>query len=125
MPKLQVVQPKPADPLRRSLDDYAAHIGARGLSPRTSRHYEAVLRGIFLPFLASEGVKTPQAITQKVLDRLSRQLLDDGGARGQLSRHSVNSYLTTIGHYLSWARKDGEITSSAKPQRIKLPVRVL
>ncbi len=125
MPKLQVVQPKPPDPLSRSTDDYLASVKARGLSPRTTSHYEAVLRSIFLPFLAAQGIKTPQAIDQRVLDRLSTQLLEDGGARGQLSRHSVNSYLTTVSHYLSWARKDGEITSTAKPQRVKLPQRVL
>lgn len=124
MPTLQVVQAK-SDPLTRSIGDYLASVKARGLSPRTVTHYEAVLRSIFLPFLAAQGVKTPQAIDQRVLDRLSTQLLEDGGARGQLSRHSVNSYLTTISHYLSWARKDGEITSAAKPQRVKLPQRVL
>ena len=125
MPKLQVVQPKPADPLARSIDDYLASVKARGLSPKTTTHYEAILRSIFLPFLADQNVKTPQAIDQRVLDRLSTQLLEVGGARGQLSRHSVNSYMTTISHYLNWARKDGEITSTAKPQRVKLPTRVL
>jgi integrase/recombinase XerD len=125
MPKLEVVKLKPASALSRSVDDYLAAVRARGLSPRTTTHYEAILRSIFLPFLAEHKVDTPQAITQRVLDRLSTKLLEEGGARGQLSRHSVNSYLTTIGHYLSWARKDGEITTAATPQHIRLPRRVL
>jgi integrase/recombinase XerD len=123
--KLSVVKSKPTNALARSVDDYLASVRARGLSPRTTRHYEAVLRSVFLPILAENDVTTPQAITQRVLDRLSTQLLEEGGARGQLSRHSVHSYVGTISHYIAWARRDGEITSSVKPQRVRLPHRVL
>ena len=106
MTKLAVVKPKPATELSRSLEDYMAAVKARGLSPRTTRHYEAILHSIFLPFLAGQGVERPQEITQRLLDRLSTQLLEEGGARGELSRYSVKSYLTTISHYLNWARQD-------------------
>lgn len=123
--KLAVVKPKPATSLQRSIDDYLASVRARGLSPRTTRHYDAVLRSVLLPFLAEQHVDTPQGITQRVLDRLSAQLLEEGGARGQLSRHSVHSYVGTISHYVAWARKDGQIDSAVKPQRVKLPQRVL
>jgi integrase len=84
-----------------------------------------VLRKVFLPFLADERVTAPDQITQRVLDRLSRHLLDEGGARGALSRHSVASYLRSVGHYLNWCRKEGELPSGAKPQPLKLPHRVL
>ena len=102
--------------LQRSVSDYLAHVGARGLSPRTLDHYEGVLRKVFLPFLAEEGITVPDQITQRVLDRLSTRLLDEGGARGALSRRSVATYLRAIGHYLNWCRKEGELTTAAKPQ---------
>ena len=123
--KLQVVAAPAPSALDVSIADYLAGVRARGLSPRTVDHYESVLRRVMQPFLVDQGITSPSEITQRILDRLSTHLLDDGGARGQLSRHSVHSYLRAIGHYLNWARADGELTSSAKPQMPKLPHRVL
>jgi integrase len=80
---------------------------------------------VFLPFLAEQEVTAPGEISQRVLDQLSSHLLDDGGARGALSRHSVATYLRAIGHYLAWCRKEGELTTAAKPQAVKVPRRVL
>ena len=123
--KLQVVPAPPPKALETSIDDYLASVRARGCSPRTLDHYDAVLRRVLLPFLAAQGITAPADINQRVLDRLSSHLLDDGGARGQLSRHSVHSYLRAIAQWVRWARADGEITSNAKPQLPKLPHRVL
>lgn len=123
--KLTVIAPPAPSALQRSVGDYLAHVSARGLSPRTLDHYEGVLRKVLLPFLGEEGVTAPDQITQRVLDRLSTHLLDEGGARGALSRHSVATYLRTIGHYLNWCRKEGELTTGAKPQPLKVPRRVL
>ena len=125
MAKPGVVKPKPAGVLASSVEDYMASVKARGLSPRTVRHYDAVLQSVWLPFLAEQDIETPEAINQRLLDRLSTQLLEKGGDRGALSRHSVHSYLGTISHYLAWAKRDGEITSNAKVQMPKLPRRVL
>jgi integrase/recombinase XerD len=122
---LTVVPAKVDSPLEQSVGDYLANVKARGLSLKTIDHYDSVLRRIFLPFLADQGVTSASEINQRVLDRLSSHLLDVGGPRGPLSRHSVHSYLRAIGHYVKWARKDGEITSSAQPQMPKLPHRVL
>jgi integrase/recombinase XerD len=121
---LIVTQPAPSE-LEVSVSDYLSHCKARGLSRKTVDHYHAVLAHIWLPFLAAEKVTTAAAITQRTLDRLSTQMLDDGGAKGQLSRHSIHSYLRAIGSYLKWARAEGEITSSAHPQLPKRPHRVL
>jgi site-specific recombinase XerD len=125
MPTLEVVKPKPANALVRSVDDYLAAKKAAGLSRKTVEVYETVLGRVFLPFLADRGIEKPQEITQRVLDRLSSQLLEEGGARGQLSRHTVHSYMGTISHYVAWASKEGEIAAGIKPQRVKLPRRVL
>jgi integrase/recombinase XerD len=122
---LQMVALISPGPLEQSIDDYLANVKARGLSLKTVDHYDSVLRRIFLPFLADQGVTSASAINQRILDRLSSHLLEVGGPRGALSRHSVHSYLRAIGHYVKWARIDGEITSSAQPQMPKLPHRVL
>jgi site-specific recombinase XerD len=120
--RLEVVTQNSLD---ASISDYLASVKARGLSPRTVDHYEGVLRRVFQPFLTTQGITSPEGITQRVLDRLSSHLLDDGGARGALSRHSVHSYLRAVGHYVKWARAEGEVVSSAKPQMPRLPHRVL
>jgi site-specific recombinase XerD len=123
--RLKIAPSPPRGELDGSVSDYLASVKARGLSPKTADHYEAVLRRIFLPFLEGQGITTTAAINQRLLDRLSTHLLEDGGARGQLSRHSVHSYLRAIGHYLKWARAEGEVVSGAKPQMPRLPHRVL
>jgi site-specific recombinase XerD len=123
--RFAVVAPSPATELDSSVSDYLVSVKARGLSPRTVEHYESVLRRLFVPFLVGEKVTTPAQITQRVLDRLSAHLLDTGGPRGPLSRHSAASYLRAIGSYLKWAQREGEITSDAKPQPVRLPRRVM
>jgi site-specific recombinase XerD len=123
--RFAVVAPSPSTELDASIGDYLASVKARGLSPRTVEHYESVLRRLFLPFLVGEQVTTPAQITQRVLDRLSAHLLDGGGPRGPLSRHSAASYLRAIGSYLKWAKSEGEIATDAKPQPVRLPRRVM
>ena len=126
MPRKLIVVPPPAPTsLERSVGDYLASVEARGLSPRPLDHYEGILRRVFLPLLTDQGITEPNEITQRVLDRLSTHLLEEGGARGALSRHSVATYLRALGQYLNWCRKEGELTTAAKPQPIKVPRRVL
>ena len=119
--RLTVVAKPPSTELDASVADYLASVKARGLSLRTIDHYESVLRRLFVPFLVGEKVTAPSGITQRVLDRFSSHLLDEGGPRTALSRHSVASYLRAIGSYLKWARAEGEITVDAKPQPIRVP----
>lgn len=122
---------KPRNPSRKrnelevSIADYLANVKARGLSPRTVNHYEAVLTRVLVPYLEERGITEPSQISQRVLDRLTTHLLEEGGERGPLSRHSVHSYSRAIGHYLSWARREGEVATPARPQLPKLPRRVL
>jgi integrase/recombinase XerD len=123
--RFAIVTPPPSTELDSSVGDYLASVKARGLSPRTVEHYESVLRRLFVPFLVAQKVTTPAEITQRVLDRFSSHLLDEGGPRSSLSRHSVASYLRAIGSYLKWAKAEGEIASDAKPQPVRLPRRVM
>jgi integrase/recombinase XerD len=119
----QVVTPPTPSELDRSISDYLASCAARGLNVKTTDAYEATLRRVMLPYLAERGITSPAQFDQRVLDDLSTHLLQDGGVRGPLSRFSVHSYLRSVGHYLAWARKEGEVTSTAKPQLPSLPKR--
>lgn len=110
-------------PLSRLVDDYLSSCQARGLSLKTTSHYASVLRTVLLPFCAAAGIERPDQLTQRDLDRLNAQLLNQGGPRGQLSRHSVKSYVSTINFFLAWARKEGELTTEVKAQIPRLPRR--
>lgn len=123
--RFAIVTPPTPTELDTSISDYLASVSARGLSPRTVEHYESVLRRLFVPFLVGQEVTTPAGITQRMLDRFSSHLLDEGGPRSPLSRHSVASYLRAIGSYLKWAKAEGELTTDAKPQPVRLPRRVM
>ena len=123
--RLAIVSAPPVAELEQSVSDYLAHCKAKGLSRKTVDHYEAVLERVWLPFLAAQKVTTLAGINQRVVDRLSTQMLEVGGARGVLSRHSIHSYLRAISSYLKWSRGEGELTSPAKPQLPKRPQRVL
>jgi site-specific recombinase XerD len=126
MPDLKVVSPAADSRLATLVDDYLAHCRARGLSPNTvNQAYRYPLRGILLPFCARNRISDTSAITTRVLDRLSAQLLESGGRDGRpLSPHSVHSYSRAINHFLSWAKTEGEQVE-AKAQLPKLPKRLV
>src|SRR5262249_50193024 len=105
-------------------DDYLANIRARGLSRKTEAHYSSVLHRILLPWAEREGITEPAQLDQRALNRLSTGLLDEGSSRGQLSRFSVKSDLTTINHMLVWAAKQGEL-EAVKAQVPRTERRVL
>jgi integrase/recombinase XerD len=107
------------------VDDYLADCRARGLSPKTVKDaYGYPLRGVFLPFCAREGIAEVQQISSRVMNRYSTELLEQGGKRGPLSRHSVHAYVRNVNLFLTWARKHGEAVE-ARGQLPKLPRRHL
>ena len=121
MPSLSGVETQSPTALATLLEDYFASRRASGISPRTLDTYSYPLKGVFLPFCAREGITEPGQVTQRVLDRLSTEMLDRGGVRGPLSRHSVHSYSKTINLFLNWCREQGELETRAAVQRPKLP----
>jgi len=127
MAALKVVKPSPTPALVHLLEDYEASCRARGLSPKTIRYgYGYPLREIWLPFCAEQGIAEPAQVNQKLLDKLSSQLLDRGGKKGPLSKTTIHSYLRAVNHFLAWARAEGEVTASAgKAHLPKLPRRLL
>lgn len=119
-----VVEAPERTSLERSVDDYLAHKQALGLSRKTMGIYELVLRRVLLPWAQREAIGDAAELDQRALDRLSTELLDVGGSRGPLSRASVSTYLSTVGHYLTWAQAEGE-AGDARPQLPKVERRVI
>ncbi|HEX6350093.1 MAG TPA: tyrosine-type recombinase/integrase, partial [Candidatus Dormibacteraeota bacterium] len=63
-------------------------------------------------------------LDNRVLNRLSAQLLAEGNVRGKLSEHSVHAYARAINHFLSWAKKEGEHVDG-RAQLPRLPQRLI
>jgi integrase len=76
---------------------------------------------VLLRFAAENGIGDIGDINQRALDRLGARLLDEGGPRGKLSRHSVHAYLRSVNHFLAWARREGELASDVKAATPRLP----
>jgi len=123
--KLTVVPGSAEDPLGALVADYLTSCKARGLSPNTLQNsYGYPLRKVLLPFCEREGITDPAGLTSRALDRLAGQLMDEGGTRGPLSRHSVHAYIRAVNHFLAWAKREGEPVQ-AKAQLPRLPKAVL
>ncbi len=106
--------------------DYLAHCRAKGLSPKTVRgSYGFVLKGVFLPWCAREGLTQPAELTPRALDRFTSELLEKGGRRGPLSRFSIASYVETVNWWLRWLAAEGETKTIAKAAVPRRPERVL
>lgn len=124
MPDLRVVQPQPAPAIRRLVEDYLANRRAAGLSRKTLANYDLALNRVFMPWLSREDIASIDRLTSRHLDRLSTELLDQGGARGELSRASAWTYVRNIRLFLAWARQEGEKVE-AVAQLPKLPRRLV
>jgi integrase/recombinase XerD len=122
-PKPHLVTPTPPTALRVLVDDYLANCRMRGLSLKTIRdRYEWALVSIFLPWCADQGIERPDQLTSRLLTRFAGHLQQYGGRRGQLSPHTVDTYVSTVNYFLAWARKEGEaIDERAKAPTPKLP----
>lgn len=84
------------------------------LRPRTRDHYGRVLRRLFLPYLADQGLQLGQ-VDQRVLDRWVTHLQQHGGTiKAELSAESIRSYAAAANHFLSWLKKEGELRSDAR-----------
>jgi len=109
MTNLAVVAGSGSTALARLVDDYLGHCRAKGLAPKTIKgSYGYPLEEVFLPWCAAQQVAEPAELTNRVLDRFSAHLLDKGGRRGQLAKHTVWTYVKAVRLFIAWARKDGE-----------------
>ena len=95
--------------LNQLIDDFLASVRGRGLSPKTLREYRFPLNEVLLPYCYRHGIAEIEELSRPALDRLSAQLLEEGGKSGRpLSRHTIASYLRSINVFLSWAEAEGE-----------------
>jgi integrase/recombinase XerD len=102
------------------VEQYLAACKARGLSPNTvNNSYGYPLRKVLLPFCNREGIERLDHLTNRDLDRMAGELMDRGGPRGELSRHSVHAYARAINHFLAWAKREGQpVTGRAQLPRL-------
>ena len=125
MPQLKVVKPRTSSALEKLVDDYFVHCRAAGLSPKTVRFgYGYPLSFVFLPWCAEHGVTDVAQVTNRELDRLGADLNEKGGKRGQLSKHSIWTYMKAINRFLAWAKEEGE-GSGARAQLPRLTQKVI
>jgi integrase/recombinase XerD len=121
---LTVVANRPSA-LSRLVEDYLAHCRAAGLSPKTIRHaYGYPLRSVFLPWCAAHEVERPEQLSSRTLDRFVSDLLDVGGKRGPLSKHTAWSYAKAAKGFVAWARSEGE-KIEGQVQLPRLPKRLV
>ncbi len=108
MANLHLVEPAEPTPLSRSVEEYLTACRARGLAPGTIVQLSYSLRQVFLPWAAREKLTSPSELAPRALERLSAELLTEGGRRGPLSRQTVSTYLRAVNLCLKWARAEGE-----------------
>lgn len=119
---LAVIPAAPKTELEILVGDYLDSCRARGLSRGTiEQAYKWSLEEVFLPWAARNGVTDTDHLTQRALDRFTAELLSEGGPRGELSRHTVHSYVRPVRQLLKWAAKEGENVTGALPQLPRLP----
>ena len=95
--------------MEQFVEDYLAHCRAAGLAPTTlSRSYGYSLRGVFLPWCREQGIERPSSLSSRDVDRFVDDLLQRGGKRGQLSKHTAWTYAKAAKLFLAWAREEGE-----------------
>jgi site-specific recombinase XerD len=107
-------------PIEQLVEDYLAHCRAIGLSPKTIRHaYGYPLRSVFAPWCAEQGIDDPTALTTRHLDRFVADLIEHGGKRGELSKHTAWTYAKAAKGFLAWARvEDAKIQADVKLPRL-------
>lgn len=116
---------KSSTELETLVSDYLASCRAARLSPKTIRFsYGYPLTAVFLPWARRNGIEEIEQLTTRRLDRLSGELMDTGGKRGELTTASVWTYMKAIRRFLAWAKAEGEMVN-AEAKLPKLPYRLV
>ncbi len=126
MADLRVVAPAVPSALEQLVDDYLQSCRAHGLARATIKNsYGYPLKGIFLPWCATRGIRTIEELKPRSLDAFAADLFETGGKRGQLSKHSVHAYIRALRGFLNWCRREDEKVTAHQPELPRLPRRVL
>lgn len=119
---------KPSD-LSKLADEWLSDTKARGSSSRTIDAYRFPVERIFLPYIANQGIDSPELITRDILNRLNQRMLDGWSPGGKaLSNASIRSYLRQINVFLAWIKAEkgiGNGTRAKLPKEKGLVVEVL
>ena len=126
MPKLSVVASAARSPLAKLVDDYLAAARAAGASPKTIRFgYGFPLKEVFLPWAADAGITQAAQVDNRVLDRFAVHLREHGGKRGQLSEHSIWTYVKAVNRFVRWLKEEGEEVKAEGRKLPKLPKKLV
>ncbi len=107
-------------PLALLVEDYLAHCGARGLSPRTlDKCYGYPLRIVFLGWCEESGIRDLADLDGRAVDRFTSSLFQRRPRGHAISKHTVHSYVRPVRQLLTWASHVGEDVK-AKPQLPRL-----
>ena len=114
-------------PLEMLVEDYLDSCRARGLARSTvEQTYTFCLVQILLPWCRENSIREIRELSQRTLDRFTSALLRSGGRRGtSLSPDTVHTYVRTVRQFLTWAQREGEQMTAARPQLPRLSRRVL
>lgn len=104
------------------VDDYLNHLRSREVSHRTLDWHQWTLTRILLPFCAKHKLTEPSQLTTRLLERLQSELLARPNMHtGEpLSKASVRTYMRSVGHFLRWAKREGEEVP-APPASVRVP----
>jgi integrase/recombinase XerD len=126
MAKLSVVKPAAPTRLERLVDDYLAACRAAGASPKTIRFgYGFPLKNVFLPWVVEQGITEASQLDNRVLDRFTVHLREEGGIRGPLSEQSIWTYMKAVNRFVRWLREEGEQVAAEGRKLPKLPKKLV
>jgi site-specific recombinase XerD len=118
-PSLKLATPTAAPALETLVEEYLAVCRDKGLSPKTIRGvYGYTRRDECLPWCASHGITEPGQLTDKLLSRFAGDLRERGGKDGRpLAPHSIKTYVTTVGFFLTWTHETGQTAELSMPSQ--------
>jgi hypothetical protein len=82
------------------------------------------LEHVLLPWCDKHAITMAADLDSRALNRFTSDLLEHGGKRGPLSRHSVATYVRCANLFLRWCRQEGEI-GEVQAHVPKVPQRAL
>lgn len=88
-------------PLRMALEEFEVAGRGKGLSPRMlDGAYGYPLRE-FMSWCAGQGIADPGQLDQRILDRWTVHLRDEGGPKGPLKPATIHSYARAVNAFLA------------------------
>jgi len=118
-PPLTIALSRTAPALESLVEEYLAVCRDKGLSVKTiSGVYGYTLRDKFLPWCASRNLTEPDQLSDQLLSRFAGDLREHGGKNGRpLAPHSIKTYVTTVGFFLSWLHETGQSAELSMPSQ--------